>query len=501
MTREARSRTSGQDRGLRRAFALLLASHVLTLPIPAYAQQAATGTPSSVGSAAHGQTQTYPDTASDLQAITPADASTNAADPTPSTGSLPAAEDDAGISPLRDDDMLRQNLREPRVDGTGSLPQRTDEDDSGIRLGSFILRPSISQQLGHERNGTAGNDTSRSFSETGLKGTLTSDWSRHELRLSGDGAWQKTLSGEGNDKPRANLDAALRLDLADDTTLGVNSFYRFSREDTDDPNALANASVQSGVHEYGGGLSLERDFGRIRGALNGDLTRLTYSDAELSDGTTVARSDRDRLRGTITGRIGYELSPALIPFVELSAGRIRYDETLDSAGFRRSADVYGARGGVALDLGEKLRGELAIGHEEQRFDDARLAALSALTVDGNLDWSPREGTLVSLTWDTSIDPSTTAGVNGAVVHQLRSSLSYDLRSNLVARLTGGTTLTRYDGDTAGTNSTAWLAGAGLTWKVNRYLDATADLTYERTKYKSAADNDSLTALVGLTLKR
>lgn len=501
MTREARPRRSGRDRGARRAFALLLASHVFTLPFSVYAQQAATGTPSSGGSTAYGQLQSYPDTVSDMPAITPADTSANAADITPSTGGLPAAEDDAGISPLRDDDMLRQNLREPRVDGTGSLPQRSDEDDSGIRLGSFILRPSISQQLGHERNGTAGSDTSRSFSETGLKGTLTSDWSRHELRLSGDGAWQKTLAGEGNDKPRANLDAALRLDLADDTTLGVSSFYRFSREDTDDPNALANASVQSGVHEFGGGLSLERDFGRIRGALTGDLTRFAYSDAELSDGTTVERSDRDRLRGTITGRVGYELSPALIPFLELSAGRIRYDETLDSAGFRRSADVYGARAGVALDLGEKLRGDFSLGHEQQNFDDARLASLSALTLDGKIDWSPREGTLVSLTLDTSIDPSTTAGVNGAVVHRLRSSLSHDLRSNLVARLTTGTTFTRYDGDADSADSTTWLAGAGLTWKVNRYLDATADLTYERTRYRTSADNESLTALVGVSVKR
>lgn len=501
MTLRARSRIGGKDRRVTRALAMVLASHVFALPLSGFAQEATNGTASAGSTVDYGgQQQAFSTTPSGSTAPTSPDAAPTAPEAELTTASLPDP-DEAGLEPLRDEDLLRQNLREPRVDGAGSVPQRSDEEDSGIRLGSFILRPSLSQQLGREKSETLGTSTSRVFSETGLKGTLTSDWSRHELRISGEGAWQKTLSGEGNDKPRASIDAALRLDLADDTTLGINTFYRFSREDTDDPNALVNASVQSGVHEYGGGLSLERDFGRIRGALNGDLTQFGYSDAELSDGTTVQRSDRDRLRGTVSGRIGYELSPALIPFAELSIGRIRYDETLDSAGFRRSADVYGARAGVALDLGEKLRGEFALGHEQQNFDDARLASLSALTLDGTIDWSPREGTLVSLTLDTSIDPSTTAGVNGAVVHRLRSSIEHDLRSNLVARLTAGTTLTRYDGDADTADSTAWLSGAGLTWRINRYLDATADLTYERTHYRNNAENDSLTALVGVTLKR
>ena len=92
-------------------------------------------------------------------------------------------------------------------------------------------------------------------------------------------------------------------------------------------------------------------------------------------------------------------------------------------------------------------------------------------------------------------------MNGATIHRVTAQLAHDLRTNLVARLTGGTTFTRYDGTATTSDTTAYLAGAGLTWKVNRYLDATADLTYERTRYKTGTDNDSLTAMVGLTAKR
>lgn len=289
--------------------------------------------------------------------------------------------------------------------------------------------------------------------------------------------------------------------IAGDTIANITGAYNYSREDTDDPNAVAGASVQSAVNQFDGGLSIERDLGLLRGSIAGDITRWQYSDVELSDGSTLSRSDRDRMRSTLSARVGYELSPALTPFVEGTVGRISYDDTADANGYERSADVYAAKVGVAVDLGEKLRGELGVGHERQRYDDSRLAELSALTVDGNLYWSPQEGTDIDLAVETYVDPSTTAGINGARVNRLTAKLEHELRSNLIARLSSGLTLTNYDdlGETG--NSKSYLAGAGITWSINRYLDATADLNYERTSYNYGGESTDLTALVGVTAKR
>lgn len=501
-----------------RAFAGALALCVFVHPALLAAQQIG-----QAGSAAGSTTPSWsvqPVAGQPVPGIAPANgASTDSqasatASPTAATDPLAANTISPGNQPLEprsdpdaipvDEDIGRQNLREPRLDNptTNRINRELDaEDDSGVRLGTLVLRPSISQKLGSETEKSGGVKNDRIFSETGLKGTLTSDWSRHELSVGAEGAWQETLSGDGTDKPRADLDARLRLDLADDTTATLSGSYSFSREDSDDPNAVSGAKVQSGVNEYGAGASIERDFGLIRGSIAADITRYQYSDAELSDGSALERSDRNRNRYALSSRLGYEISPALIPFIEGTIGKIDYDDAVDSAGYRRSADLYGAKTGLALDLGEKLRGEIAIGYEHQKFEDARLEELSALTVDGNIFWSPREGTTIDVTLDTSIDPSTTAGVNGATIHRLTAQLAHELRTNLVARLTGGTTLTNYDGEAASSDTTAYLAGAGLTWKVNRYLDATADLTYERTNYKTGTDNDTVTALVGLTAKR
>ncbi len=123
-----------------------------------------------------------------------------------------------------------------------------------------------------------------------------------------------------------------------------------------------------------------------------DFERRTYGDVELDNGTTLSQEDRDRNLGTLTGRIGYELSPALIPFLEASVGKSIYDLRRDTFGFERSYESYAGRAGMEVDLGEKLNGELALGYETFRFDDARLADLSGLSLDGRVNWSPHRGT-------------------------------------------------------------------------------------------------------------
>ncbi|MNL36459.1 hypothetical protein D3C87_1585420 [compost metagenome] len=76
-----------------------------------------------------------------------------------------------------------------------------------------------------------------------------------------------------------------------------------------------------------------------------------------------------------------------------------------------------------------------------------------------------------------------------------------MRSDLVARLTGSTTWNDYSGASDGNDSTAYVAGAGLSYGLNRYVDLTADLGYEHTDRKTSADTQVLRAGIGITTKR
>ncbi|EJJ26657.1 outer membrane beta-barrel protein [Rhizobium sp. CF142] len=412
--------------------------------------------------------------------------------------------DDEVTGAILDEDMRRLNTREPRLDETPArkVPESiSTEQTPGIPLGSFVLRPSVTQTINTETTKDGGTKKSRGFLETDMGATLTSDWGRHQLTVTSEGAWQKNISGEGEEQPSFKINGDLRLDLTRDTVGHITGGYNFYREDTDDPDAITNADQQSDVQEFTGGASIEHDFGILRGTAAVALSRSIYSDAELSNGTTVSMSDRNQTTGTVRGRIGYELSPALIPFIEASVGKTNYDERTDSSGYQRSGDSYGAKGGVQVDMGEKLKGEVAVGYATADFDDDRLKSIDTATLDASLLWSPIRGTNVNLDLQTSIQPSTAAGESGYVSHQLTSTVDHQLRDNLVATVIGGVTLRDYPSGSTINDETVYTASTGLVWNINRYLDFTSTLGYELTTRKEGDDSQQWRAGVGLKVKR
>ncbi len=450
-------------------------------------------------------------TSADTTTITTGTANTNAA----ALPGAPAVEDTAAITtgsistdsgepllndPTIDEDMARTNLRENTVDGLRSQLDIDRNDAQGIRLGSFVLKPTLGQTYNFESNKTGSSKESRSYLETGLKGTLTSDWSRHQLTVTGEGTWQHNVSGSGETEPTADLEAALRLDLSEQTTATLKAGYHFEREDSTDPNAVSDASTQSGIDQYTLGAGIERDFGILRGSAKVDFDRYVYGNVDLENGDTLSLKDRNRNAGAVTVRVGYELSPALIPFIEASAGKSIYDLREDTLGFERSYDSYGARAGIEADLGEKLNGEVALGYQTYRFDDNRLDELKGFTIDGLINWSPQRGTDVTYGISTGLEPSTTAGESGAMVYTLSSRATHELRTALVARLSNSLTFRNFPTGSSD-DEKVWLTGAGLTWDLNRYLALTGDVSYEHTTRDSGPATNIARVGVGLTLRR
>jgi len=438
---------------------------------------------------------------------TPAD--TVAANASPTTNPDPAALTTGAIragnsTPVNDppylddlnetyEDLADLPVDDPAAEEAAPLPG----DPTGIRLGTLLLRPSISQSINRETIRDGSTETKRSYLGTTIRGTLTSDWSRHELSINGEATNERNFGGGDQPKPEGRINANLRLDLVDDTIANISAGYDFEREDNSDPNAIGGASAQSGVHQFNGGVTLERDAGILRGLAGLGVSREVYGDARLGNGSRLDLSDRDHTLVDGRLRLGYEISPALIPFVEVRGGRNFYDNTRDAAGYERSSWTYGSRSGLQYDLGEKLRGELAAGYERVEYDDARLKALDGLTIDGRTVWSPQRGTELELALRTTLRDSATPGASGWVEYNATATLTHQLRHNLVGRLTGGATERVFP---QAPDETTWITGAGLTWSLSRYLDVTGAVEYEYTD-RDSTDTETLRAGLGLTLRR
>jgi hypothetical protein len=432
-------------------------------------------------------------------------------------GIFPAEDDRAGLATAAipapgfpDDDPpytppYAEDLNQPYGDDLNPAAEAIDPgeapvvpgDPTGIRLGTFMLRPSISQTVNRETIRFGDTRTDRDYLGTNIRGTLSSDWSRHEFTVTGEGTFERDIGDDDEFEPEGRIDANLRLDLADETIANISGGYSFEREDNNDPNAIGGAAVQSGVHRFDGDMTLERNAGIIHSLAGLGVTRESYTDAELQDGSSLSFDDRDRTIVDGRLRLGYELSPALIPFMEVSGGRAFYDETRDFNGYERSSWAYAARTGVEFDLGEKLNGELSAGYARVDYDDTRLEALQALTLDGRLNWSPQRGTDVELALLTTLRDSIAPGESGWAEYDATATVTHQLRHRLVGRLTGGAILRDFPQDG---HETTWIAGTGLTWSLNPYLDLTGNVEYEWTD-RSSGDTDIWRAGMGLTLRK
>ncbi|NEK56125.1 outer membrane beta-barrel protein, partial [Rhizobium leguminosarum] len=106
---------------------------------------------------------------------------------------------------ILDEDIRRLNTREAPLDE--ALPRRraaesaSTEETPGIPIGTFVLRPSVTQSINTETTKDGNTTQRRAFLETDAAATLTSDWGRHQLTVTSEGAWQKNVSGEGEEKP------------------------------------------------------------------------------------------------------------------------------------------------------------------------------------------------------------------------------------------------------------------------------------------------------------
>ncbi|WP_105421892.1 outer membrane beta-barrel protein [Neorhizobium sp. T25_27] len=508
--------TGGTRQRRRTALGLLLACSALVSPaaaqtrsvfppqngsLPSVANATSPTSNTASNTALRGSTAAQPTTTAATGANAADDQ--NASDPNLATGTTPGLNRTATQEPPYEDD-LNQPREEPL--DRGAEPVETQEqprepgDPTGIRMGSFLLRPSINQSIDTETRRSNGTKIRRDYLSTAIRGTLTSDWSRHSLTVTGEGTLERNLgSSSQGEQPEANVNADLRLDLSNDTVAHITGGYRFSREDDYDPNAVGGASTQPGVHEFTGGTSVQRDFGKVRGTAALDLSRAAYTDAKLSDGTIVSTKDRNRTGIDGRLRLGYELSPALVPYVEVATGRTFYDLRRDNSGYARSSQSYAARTGIEFDLGEKLRGEIGTGYEIVDYEDDRLKSVGAVTFNGSATWSPQRGTNVDLGLRTTVQDSTTPGQSGWVEYQATAALTHEMRDNLIARLTGSSTLRDFPSG-GPSDETVWIGGAGLTWAINRYLDLTGDVEYEQAG--GGGTNDKIVrAGVGLTLKR
>ena len=398
---------------------------------------------------------------------------------------------------LAADSQLRTNRR---VEALGQLLRRSQDDPfapAGIRVGKLILYPELIQTLGastnldDKRNGAGG-----VFSETTVSSRLLSDWSSNEAEFNTSLTYRHDFAGEKSEDPSATADGRLRLDIDRLTTATLRGAIDYRREDAGDVNdAFQGSRTRPEVLNLSASGAVAREFGRLTITGTGTVARQAYSN--LPDGAL----DQNLTTLTASLRTGYDLSPALAPFVEASLGRRIFDlnDTPGADAIKRNSLVPSARVGVALNLAEKLIGEVAVGYAVNRPDDDTLDSHGAPTLDANLVWSPQRGTDVTLAARSTFAPqsdgrSTTVDYETSL--GLRQSIT--ARTDLTASVTG-----RYsDSDQPSNDEFLLTSDLGFNYWLSRYAALTGLYTHRQNfAQQRGQDYTSDTVQLGVRLQR
>lgn len=432
------------------------------------------------------------------------DSTTTGTTPTDTTDDT--EQDTANRRALTVDSVDRQKL-DPGAERTDAIEgqKKKPEDDpyaaTGIKVGSFLLRPTLEQGVTVTSNAdSSSGGKSAVLSETALRFSAASDWRENSAVIDGYGNFRNTISGQKINEGRGRIEGTLNVDLDNELRAIAKLGYEIAPESASSPDAIAGVTSQPIRQTVDGSLAVKKDVGKLRFGLTGAVSHDIYGDAKLTDGTVLSQKDRDSTLYTATLRTGYEISPAITPFAEVEVGRRAYDLRVDSSGFERSSTRLGARAGVEVDMGEKLAGEFSAGWLREAIDDNRLEANSGASVNADLKWSPERGTIIGLTAQTLIEGSTTANESGDLLYSGRLTGERQIRADLTGNAALGLDWRDYTGSDG--HDLTLSAEAGLTWWLNRYVGLTSRARTEKLTSNLPGRNYTANSVyLGLKLQR
>ena len=389
--------------------------------------------------------------------------------PPPGPGSLPPVDSKL---PLRlsipPSETANKTPLPPAMAGTvdGQPPrQRLKLDDDpfgavGDYAGSFLIKSAVELSGGYDTNpGRLPEEKGLPFWVVAPEFVAISDWERHALvaDLRGSftgygGALPAIVDGAASpsptnvDRPYFNGHVDGRLDVTEDTHLTAQLRMLVSTDNPGSPNIQAGLTKYPIFTSFGGTFGFDQKFNRLEFSAGATVDRTVYQDSDLTDGTTFPNDDRNYNQYGGVGRVSYELTPALKPFVEVEGDSRVHDLPVDRDGFARDSTGGYAKAGTSFEFSRLLTGEISLGYSERNYVDPRLGKLDGLLTAGSLVWTATPLTTAKFISSTSIDETIVPGVSGVLTHLYTAEVDHDFRRWLTAigKFTYGTL--DYQGD-------------------------------------------------------
>jgi hypothetical protein len=377
----------------------------------------------------------------------------------------------------------------PAMAGTvvGQPPRkrlRVDDDPFGAvgdYAGSFLIKSAVEVSAGYDTNpGRTVVPKGLPFWVVAPEFLAVSDWERHALvaDLRGSftgygGSLPPTIDGAISSAPtdisRPNFIGHIdgRIDVTEDTHILAETRLLLSTDNPGSPNIQAGLARYPIYTTFGGTLGIDQNFNRLEVAAGGTIDRTVYQNSTLTDGSLSSNDDRNFNQYGGVGRVSYDLTPGVKPFVEVEGDTRVHDLQFDRSGYERDSNGGYAKVGTSFELTRILTGEVSIGYAARNYIDPRLNRLEGLLTAGSLTWNATPLTTAKFYSTTSIDETTLPGTSGVLTRTYTIEADHDFRRWLTAigKFTYGTQ--DYQGDSR--SDKLYSIEGDVIYKMTRYL--------------------------------
>jgi hypothetical protein len=361
---------------------------------------------------------------------------------------------------------------------------RIDDDPFGPvgdYAGGFLIKSALELSGGYDTNpGRTFVPKGSPFYVVAPEFLAVSDWERHALVADLRGSF----TGYGNTFPPPN-DGTIssaptnvdrpdftghvdgRLDVTHDTRLLAQMRLRVATDNPGSPNVQAGLAKFPVYTTLGGTFGFDQNFNRLQISGGATVDRTDYQWSKLTDGTSTSNDDRNFTQYGGVGRVSYDLTPGVKPFVEGEADNRVHDQKLDRNGYARDSTGGYVKAGSSFEFSRILFGEISIGYAARDYADVRLDRLQGLLVSSSLTWNATPLTTAKFISDTQIAETTLAATSGVLVHTYTFEVDHDFRRWLtgIGKFTFGTL--DYQGDNR--KDKTYSIEGDLIYKLNRNL--------------------------------
>ena len=349
-------------------------------------------------------------------------------------------------------------------------------DTRGIQVGSFVVRPQLSEGLGYNTNidGIAGGKGS-AVSETKASVMTASDWSRNSAYLGL--TLDQQVYPERTIENQTNWTATLggTLTVGRDTIGATYSHINM----TQSPGSLDAVTVlQPAVYQVDmAALSYTAtSFGRFEFVPTVQVAKFNFDDT-IVPGETFGENYRDRviLQGGLTTR--YDLADDRTLLLVVTGTHISYTTAVADLPNRDSNGLQVLTGIDVATPGANIRLRILVGYQVRNYRSPLFSSISAPTLEASVIWTPTRLTTVTLTGRRDIEDAADESIGGYTYTAARLNVDHELRRNV--RLNGYVDLERADFQSVnglsqsasvlqpGSAQTIYSVGTGATWLLNR----------------------------------